>query len=128
MPNKVRTKNKRGLKVVAIVFALLFALFAGFQYNDPDPEVWISIYGLAALASVMALVGAARPWFLWLMAALYVVAALYQWPPHFEGFLLDEMGMKTVNIELAREAGGLAICALAMGILAMYSQQITANR
>jgi len=105
------------LKPVAIAFALLFALFAGFQYNDPDPEVWIPIYGLAVLASIMALTRVGRPWFFWLMAALYVVAAVYQWPPHFEGFLLDEMGMKTVNIELAREAGGLAICAAAMALL-----------
>jgi hypothetical protein len=65
----------------------------------------------------MALVGAGRAWFYWLMAVMYVVAAGYQWPPQFEGFLLDEMGMKTVNIELARESGGLAICAVAMIIL-----------
>ncbi|MCY7358310.1 MAG: transmembrane 220 family protein [Rudanella sp.] len=105
------------LKPIAIAFALLFALFAGFQYNDPDPEIWIPIYGLATLASIMALFRVGRPWFYWVMAAMYVVAAVYQWPPHFEGFLLDEMGMKTVNIELAREAGGLAICAAAMVVL-----------
>ena len=105
------------LKPIAIAFAILFALFAGLQYNDPDPEVWVPIYGLAALASIMALLRVGRPWFYWLMAGLYVVAAVYQWPPHFEGFLLDEMGMKTINIELAREAGGLAICGLAMAVL-----------
>lgn len=111
------------LKSLSIVFALLFALFAGFQYNDPDPELWIPIYGLAAVASVMALFGTGRPWFFWLMAAMYMVAAAYQWPPHFEGFLLDEMGMKTLNIELARESGGLAICALAMGLLGWLVQK-----
>lgn len=105
------------LKPVAIAFAILFALFAGLQYNDPDPEVWVPIYGLAALASMMALWRVGRPWFYWLMAGLYMVAAVYQWPPHFEGFLLDEMGMKTINIELAREAGGLALCAVAMAVL-----------
>ena len=105
------------LKLIAITFAILFALFAGLQYNDPDPEVWVPIYGLAVLASIMALLRVGQPWFFWLMAALYVVAAVYQWPPHFEGFLLDEMGMKTINIELAREAGGLAICAVAMAVL-----------
>jgi hypothetical protein len=105
------------LKPIAITFAVLFALFAGLQYNDPDPELWIPIYGLAALASIMALLRVGRPWFFWLMAVTYVVAAVYQWPPHFEGFLLDEMGMKTINIELAREAGGLAICAVAMAVL-----------
>jgi hypothetical protein len=111
------------LKPIAIAFALLFALFAGFQYNDPDPELWVPIYGLAAVASIMAFLRKGRPWFYWALAVMFVIAAVYQWPPHFEGFLLDEMGMKTVNIELARESGGLAICALAMGVLGVIRKQ-----
>jgi hypothetical protein len=105
------------LKPIAITFALLFALFAGFQYNDPDPQLWVPIYGLAAVASLMALFRKGRPWFYTALAVGFFLAAAQQWPTHFEGFLLDEMGMKTRNIELAREAGGLAICALAMGVL-----------
>lgn len=105
-------------KTVSLVFGLLFVLFAGFQYNDPDPEVWMSIYGFAAVACFMAYMGVGRWWFFALMSALFVYAAYRQWPPYFEGFLLDEMGMKTINIELARESGGLAICAVAMAVLA----------
>jgi len=110
-------------KVLPAVFGSLFVLFAVFQYNDPDPELWVPIYGFAAVACLMAYAGLARWWFLAAMAVLYVAATLYQWPPVFEGFLFSEIGMRSMNIEMAREAGGLAICAAAMLILAVLSRQ-----
>ncbi|WP_420149337.1 transmembrane 220 family protein [Spirosoma sp.] len=110
-------------KTLSIVFGLLFVLFAAFQYNDPDPEVWVPIYGLAAIACFMAFAGVGRWWFYVVMAVMYSVAAWYQWPPVFEGFLFNEMGMRSVNIEMAREAGGLAICAVIMGFFALLMRQ-----
>ena len=110
-------------KTLSIIFGLLFILFAAVQYNDPDPEVWIPIYGFAAVACFMAYFGLARWWFLVAMAVLYVVAAVYQWPPVFEGFVFSEVGMRSMNIELAREAGGLAICAVVMALLAFLTPQ-----
>ncbi len=110
-------------KIISIIFGLLFILFAAFQYNDPDPEVWIPIYGLAAIACLMAYAGLGRWWFFGLMAVMYVVAAVYQWPPVFEGFLFSEVGMRSMNIEMAREAGGLAICAAVMVLLALLTRQ-----
>lgn len=104
-------------KALPLTFAGLFVLFAALQYNDPDPQVWVPIYGFATMACVMAYARIGKVWFFGLMALIYAVAAAYQWPPAFEGFLLNEIGMKTVNIELARESGGLLICALAMGAM-----------
>lgn len=110
-------------KTLSIVFGIIFLLFAVVQYNDPDPEVWIPIYGASVIACWMAYAGIGKPWFFMLLAAIYMVAAVYQWPPAFEGFLLNEVGMKTVNIELARESGGLAICAIVMGVLAWLAKK-----
>ncbi len=109
-------------KPIALVFGLLFVLFAALQYNDPDPEVWIPIYGLAAVACFMTWAGAARWWFLAGMAVMYAVATVYQWPPKFEGFLFSEIGMRSLNIELAREAGGMALCSLVMVVLAVLTR------
>ncbi|MGA0559878.1 transmembrane 220 family protein [Larkinella sp. VNQ87] len=110
-------------KTISIIFGILFLLFAAFQYNDPDPIVWVPIYGFAAIMSFLAL-GSLTPVWLYLVAGVvYLGAAVYWWPPVFEGFLLDEMGMKTLNIELARESGGLAICAVAMFILAALTRK-----
>ena len=112
-------------KALSITFGLLFILFAAFQYNDPDPEVWIPIYALAAIACFMAYAGLGRWWFLAGMAVMYAVAAVYQWPPVFEGFLFSEVGMRSMNIEMAREAGGLAICSAVMVLLAVWMRQPT---
>lgn len=110
-------------KTLAIIFGLLFILFAAFQYNDPDPEVWIPIYGVAAVACFMAYAGVGHWWFFVAMAVLYAGAAIYQWPPKFEGFLFSEMGMRSMNIEMAREAGGLAVCAAVMLLLAFLMRK-----
>ncbi|QJW88976.1 hypothetical protein HNV11_06045 [Spirosoma taeanense] len=115
-------------KTLCIVFGLLFVLFAAFQYNDPDPEIWVPIYGFAAVACFMAYAGVGRWWFFVLMAGLYVIAAVYQWPPVFEGFLFSEVGMRSLNIEMAREAGGLAICAAVMALLAILTRQPAVRR
>lgn len=34
------------------IFAGLFTIFALLQINDPDPYVWIPIYGVAALICI----------------------------------------------------------------------------
>ena len=110
-------------KIISLVFGLLFILFAALQYNDPDPQVWIPIYGLAAAACFMAYAGVGRWWFFVVMTVIYIAAAIYQWPPRFEGFLFSEVGMRSLNIEMAREAGGLAICAAVMALLAVLTRQ-----
>lgn len=110
-------------KTLAIIFGVLFVVFAAVQYNDPDPEVWIPIYLVAVVASWMFYAQMGKPWLFVGVAIGYAIAAAYQWPPAFEGFLLNEMGMKTINIELARESGGLALCAIVMGIFAWMSKR-----
>lgn len=32
------------MKAFNITFAIIFVVFAGLQYNDPDPYVWMPIY------------------------------------------------------------------------------------
>ncbi len=110
------------MKILAIIFGLLFMLFAAFQYNDPDPEVWIPIYGAAAVACLMAYTGTGRWWFFVGMAILYAVAAVHQWPPAFEGFFFGELKMHSMNIEEARESGGLAICTIVMSLFAWLNR------
>ncbi len=104
-------------KPVALVLAILFVLFAAVQYNDPDPQVWVPIYVVAALACGLVYRGLGQWWWFAGLALVYAVAAWSQWPPVFEGLWLNQVGMKTPNVELARESGGLLICAAAMAWL-----------
>jgi hypothetical protein len=107
------------MKYFAIFFGIVFLLFSYFQFNDPDSEVWIIIYAVAALACFMA-IRQLWPW--WVFAVLsvgYLVGAILQWPPQFEGILFGEMEMRSLNIELARESLGLAVVAVVNGLLAL---------
>lgn len=37
------------MKIFNLVFAILFVICAGLQYNDPDPWLWIPIYLYGAI-------------------------------------------------------------------------------
>ena len=37
------------MKIFNILFCVLFLIFAGLQYNDPDPYIWIPIYLYGAI-------------------------------------------------------------------------------
>lgn len=39
------------MKITNIILTILFTLFAGWQFNDPDPWIWVSIYGMVAMIS-----------------------------------------------------------------------------
>lgn len=104
------------IRYTAFFLAFLFIVFAIFQYNDPDPFVWIPIYGIAAFISIgVALNRIVLPVLIVAMV-LYLVGAVVMWPSSYEGLTLD-MGYK-IEIEEARESLGLLICGLAM---AFYS-------
>jgi hypothetical protein len=45
------------MKIFNLVFVILFVLFAALQYNDPDPWLWIPIYGFAAILCWLAFRG-----------------------------------------------------------------------
>ena len=48
-------------KVADVLFLLMFAFSVVVQVNDPDPLAWMVIYGAAALACLLSLLGK-LPW------------------------------------------------------------------
>ncbi len=111
-------------KFLSLAFALLFIVFAAVQYNDPDWLVWIYAYLLPAYISFSAF----RNQFNTGLIASVCLAALFGtitfFPyGHFEGVALKH-GMKTIEIELARESLGLAIVFGAM-ILHLVQARLT---
>ncbi len=109
------------MRYLAIIFALCFVLSAIVQYNDPDPAVWMTLYGIPALVSILFLKTRLSPYVYLGLAVIYFAIAIYQWPPEFEGFLFGEVQiMRNMNIELARESGGMALVGLAMLVFGIY--------
>ena len=106
-------------KAFNIVFALLFVVCAGLQWNDPDPLIWIPLYLLAALSCAYAFKGIVAKRLNIFNIALYSVYAIYlfvakdgviSWATehHFDS-LTQSMMASTPWIENTREFGGLFI-------------------
>lgn len=98
------------------VSVLLLLLFAAFQYNDPDPEVWITIYGIGALLCLLNMRKMRRE--VRVLSLVYIIASLifsvYNWPSEWLGF--DQTDPPNINVEKARESCGLLIASLLIGL------------
>lgn len=110
------------MKYLSIFFALMFIAFAALQVNDPDPVLWILIYGVMAVVSVMAIFDFYNRKLLIALAVLYVVYMMILFPGVSEWFRQDDksvlfddvMKMEYPYIEESREFLGLLICQLVL--------------
>lgn len=108
------------LRVAAGAFALFFVFATLVQVNDPDPLLWMSLYGLVAGVSARVATGR-HPGVatFGLLAVLAVVFAI--WAPslrHFSWDALHSFGMSgALEEEEVREALGLALALCWTGVL-----------
>lgn len=110
-----------GHKIATGVISMLFMVFAGLQYNDPDPEVWISLYAVCAGIGIWLIFKPISWWLLAICTGLYLVGGILLWPTEFHG-LTGKMS-EHHSIELARESLGLFICAGALVYYAVISKK-----
>jgi hypothetical protein len=113
------------MKILKIFFGLLFIVFALVQINDPDPLLWILIYGSMVVVSFMAVFHRYPIRFMIAMASGFLIMTIL----HFDGFaawlvssdrylLFDDLAkMQYPYIEEAREFLGLLIC---LAVLIFY--------
>ena len=104
----------RAFRAAAAAMCALFVLSLAVQYNDPDPYLWMPIYGLAAVLAGMGAAG--RLPLRANVAALLLYLALFTlWAPSLLGArreAFESWHMQAPEDEEPREAGGLALCAL----------------
>ncbi len=113
------------MKYLSIFFALMFMAFAALQVNDPDPVLWILIYGVMAVVSVMGIFDFYNRKLLIGLAVLFLVYMIILYPGVAEWFrqedksvlFNDVMKMEYPYIEESREFLGLLICQI---VLATY--------
>jgi hypothetical protein len=102
-------------------FLVLFILFAGVQYNDPDALLWITIY---AIPAAWAGVAAFRPG--WLRQTLptaglgtsllvSIAGTFYMWPTE-AGWWRKDLWW---DVELVREGMGLMIVTIGLAVVAL---------
>ncbi len=94
--------------------AALFVVSVAVQWNDPDPAYWMAIYGVAALLAARAARGQLPLLPNAAAFALFAVLAARALPDLLGGreAAFTRWHMLDTRDEVAREAGGLLICAL----------------
>lgn len=121
------------MKIINGILCLLFLLFAGVQINDPDPWVWVLIYGAVAILCGLAAAGRFFPKIL--LAGLIICAAgIFWYLPDFMHWLntgmasiTDSMKAASPYIELVREFLGLIIVFSTLLWLYRSSDRYTKN-
>ncbi len=116
-------------KSTHLLFAILFLGFAFVQVNDPDPVLWILIYGATSVACMMA---AFRYYqkvfliFLTLSFSIYLITLFPGWKEWYfssdRSLLFDDLAkMQYDYIEEAREFLGLLICTVCLIVFLIRS-------
>jgi hypothetical protein len=122
------------MKVVNFLLALLFLVFAFLQVNDPDPLLWILIYGNMAVLSILAMFKMHFKYWVLLSALFFIVygsilagGAWQWWQSPDKSLLFDDLAkMQNIYIEETREFLGLVICLAAL--ILQYITQVKPTR
>jgi Transmembrane family 220, helix len=116
------------MRILNFILALMFLAFAFVQINDPDPVLWILIYGAMATFSIMAIFKYYPLKFMIAVLVLYLVYGAYtliyhpgilEWlqSENKSDIFDDVKKMENLYIEESREFLGLIIC---IGVLIFY--------
>jgi hypothetical protein len=115
------------MKILNAILTVLFAVFALVQLNDPDPWIWVAMYGFVAVMSGMAFLGKYNKNVLLVGMVISVIWAItlspgvYDWfANHNTAEIFENMAPGKVFIETARECFGLLI---AFGALLFHYSQ-----
>lgn len=121
------------MKIFNLIFCVLFILFAGLQYNDPDPYVWIPLYLFSAILCWLAFRKKFYPALYLVGILVYAVYAAYlffsndgmlAWiRQHSSDNIAGEMKATKPWIEATREVLGLAIMIVVLFINYLYSRR-----
>jgi hypothetical protein len=102
-----------------LLISLVFTVFAALQYNDPDPEVWMSIYICAAAIPILYIYKVLSKTVMLTAMVFYLLGSIYMWPGKYEGIIMPMQ--HKIEIEQARESLGLLLCAASVGWLLLLS-------
>ncbi len=109
------------LKYVNYVMILAFLFSVIVQYNDPDPLVWMVMYGAAMIACVLFALGKLPAYLPVLITSIALVWAFSLGAQVIGkvGFseLFQAFEMKDERVEVGREFGGLLIIFFWMSVL-----------
>lgn len=123
------------MKIFNLIFCVLFILFAGLQYNDPDPYIWMPIYLFVATLCWLAFRKKFYPKLYLLAIVVYAMYAGYlffskdgmlDWMrEHHAENIANEMKATNPWIEATREFFGLIMLIVVLLVNYFYSRRST---
>ncbi len=121
------------MKILNFILAALFLLFAFVQVNDPDPILWIIVYGAMAVLAIFAMFDIYPRNVILILLIVFVGYSLMYLPGLGEWMnqenkadLFDDVAkMNHIYIEEAREFIGLWICILVLIFYFIRSRKTT---
>lgn len=111
---------KTSIKILNGIFFIAFVLFSYWQFNDPDKWIWISIYGYAAVVTLLTLFNVytiSLPIIGFIGYSFYILIYIFSIHPLFEGWIKDISHGMQPQYETAREFYGLVIVEIWMIVL-----------
>ncbi|QQR88220.1 MAG: transmembrane 220 family protein [Flavobacteriales bacterium] len=111
-------------KIFYALLALVFALFAYWNLNDPDPWIWATAYAAVLVLFALAVLGRAdrriSGWYsvalgIWMLT---MSGGMLDWANAGFPSIADEMKATAPHIEVVREFLGLFIAVAALAWLA----------
>jgi hypothetical protein len=123
------------MRILNFILAVLFLLFAFVQINDPDPVIWILIYGAMAVLCIMAIFNFYPIKFTIGLLVLYVLYSIVYLPGVLEwlkqdnkALLFDDVAkMQYPYVESAREFLGLLICIIVLVFFVVRARRTKKN-
>lgn len=115
-----------------IIIGVIFIIFALVQYNDPDPWIWIFIYGLVGIIYLASINFSIPKWVIFVVMFSLIISVAYYLPKAMNWFnegmpsIIGEMKATSPHIEWMREFLGLIICLLA--IIWLYKLELTKKK
>jgi general stress protein CsbA len=126
------------MRIFNLFFFIVFLLFAAVQYNDPDPYVWIPIYGYGAVLCFLAYRKKYYPSAYLLGIIVYAAYAgfkllepdgVWDWiTKHHSQNIADSMKATTPWVEETREFFGLVIVIGVLLIDYLYARRTSLKR
>ena len=122
------------MKWLNLILALLFVLFAYYQWNDPDPYGWIAIYLSVAVVCGMAAMG---KYYLPLIRFALIISLLWcailvpefiNWIFTGAESIVQEMKAEKPAIEYTREFLGLLIISATLYFQFRKGQKLKTNK
>ncbi len=118
-------------RIIHLLLALMFFAFAGLQFNDPDPLLWIAIYSAMTVLCALAAFGKYYFKVMLVLAAGYLIYMVILYPGLVDwlrssdrSLLFDDIAkMQYPFIEESREFLGLLICEVVLVVYILVARK-----